>query len=739
LTERRSLGHRPKIPVAQGNAPYSASRREGTLTVRVDVAQPDPGGSLTPSPSPFTRALASTRHRWRTEQPWRFWRSPAGQPPWARPALLFVAALAAFGYGWSIDQAYLEPFYGGAARSMSMNLHDFIYGAVDPWGTVSVDKLPGALWIQALSIRIFGFHVWAVVLPQVIEGVLTVLVLYRTVRRVAGAGAGLVAAVVMASSPVVILLDRGNISDSLLILLLVLAADATLRACRSGQLRSLLWAAVLVGFAFQAKMLQAWLVVPALFLAYLVAAPAASFLRRVWHLAAATLAVAVVSLSWMSAISLVPPSSRPYVDGSCNDSVFTQVFSYNGFSRLGAGINTAGYSRRSAYLLTLGRYSALHGFGTSGIAASWDRLLRGSFGHDDAWLLLPAVVASVWLLVVQRRRPRTDLLRAGVLLWSGWLVLTFGFFSGITFLNSYYTAALIPPVAALCGMGAAAAWHRRRQRTVRGALAVLTAATVAAGVALVPGYVGVRAWVVTSSVLVGLSAVGILLASLRTGHESAWSVSVGPALAGVAMLMGSFWAASVVVAATLSPFDSPYAPASVNRNTQEAAASFPSEMAALQKFVARIPESEAADVFETSDATGYYIMATGREFLPIGGFTGQVPAPSLLAFERLVAEGRVVRVTVTTRPLTRAPDLRWVVSHCTRTLVSQYDKIEQATKTVFECAHVAHAGGRLSPAGPTPRSAVPAVPAAARAPAVAGVAAPSRRGQTARRAMQPDQ
>ncbi len=220
-----------------------------------------------------------------------FWRSPAGQPPWARPALLCIAALAGLAYAWGMNGAYLEPFYGGAARSMSMSWHDFIFGAADPWGTVSVDKLPGALWVQALSLRIFGFHVWALVLPQVVEGVLTVLVLFRAVRRVAGAGAGIVAALVLAVSPIVVLLDRGNISDTLLILLLVLAADAAVRAAQSGRLRSLVWAGVLVGLAFQAKMLQAWLVLPALFGIYLVAAPIASFLRRVGHVALATLAV----------------------------------------------------------------------------------------------------------------------------------------------------------------------------------------------------------------------------------------------------------------------------------------------------------------------------------------------------------------------------------------------------------------------------------------------------------------
>ena len=151
---------------------------EATLTVRADVAQPEQGNAAAASPTALPSG-AFARLRGRSERPWRFWHSPADQPAWARPALLVVAALAAFAYAWSIDQVYVEPFYGGAARSMSMSLHNFLYGAADPWATVSVDKLPGALWVQALSLRIFGFHIWALVLPQVVEGVVTVLVLYR--------------------------------------------------------------------------------------------------------------------------------------------------------------------------------------------------------------------------------------------------------------------------------------------------------------------------------------------------------------------------------------------------------------------------------------------------------------------------------------------------------------------------------------------------------------------------------
>src|SRR5579862_9690346 len=285
--------------------------------------------AVIPETVPAPASGASRWHRFLTP-----WRSPADQPAWARPALLAIAVLAAVGYGWGMAGASVEPFYGAAARSMSESWHDFIFGAFDPAGTVTVDKLPGALWIQALSLRVFGFHVWALILPQVIEGVLTVLALYRAVRRLAGPVAGLAAAGVLAVTPVTVLLNRGNISDSLLILLLVLAADATSAALLTGSLRPLLMAGLWVGLAFQAKMIQAWLALPALAAAYLLAAPAARLRTRCAHVALAGLVTVVISLSWMTAVSLVTAHDRPYVDGSADDSVYTQVFDYNGVGRL---------------------------------------------------------------------------------------------------------------------------------------------------------------------------------------------------------------------------------------------------------------------------------------------------------------------------------------------------------------------------------------------------------------------
>ena len=616
----------------------------------------------------------------------QFWRSPEGQPAWARPALLAVTALAGLAYAWGINSAYLESFYGAAARSMATNWHNFFFGAADPWGTITVDKLPGALWFQALSLRIFGFHVWAIVLPQVIEGMLTVLVLYRVVRRVAGAGAGLLAAVIMAGSPVVILLDRGNISDSLLILLLVLAADAVTRAYTTGRLRPLLWAGVLVGFAFQTKMLQAWLVLPALYAAYLLAAPTASFLRRLRDVALSGVVTIAVSLSWMTAVTLVPASSRPYIDGSCDNSVFSQVFGYNGLARIGVSgvFSHAGCHPPSKWIVNLATYSTEHQISTAGINTAWDRLLHGPFGHDGAWLLLPALVSAIAVFVVRRREPRTDSPRAAVVLWGTWLVLSFAFFSAGRLVNSYYLAALVPAVAALCAFGARLAWQRRRSRVLRAGLAVTMVATIVAVIALVPGYVGVRVWIIASLVVVGGLATGILFVSLVPRHASVWALTVGPVLAVLAILLGSAWASGLVVMEELGPFDAPYATAARNQVTRTSADEFPRLQTILMQFTSRLRPDVSANTIETTLGASDDILATGHEFLPVGGFTGEVSTPTLPQFIRYVAEGRVRFVNVATRPLSRSPDLRWAAAHCSK-LGSYYYSYGGARFTNFSC------------------------------------------------------
>ena len=191
-------------------------------------------------PAAEAAAEAPTRGgSWRPRA--QVWRSPPGQPAWARPVLLAIAALAAVSYCLNTGST-VEIYYAAAVRSMAGSWHDFLYGAFDPAGTVSVDKLPGALWVQALSVRVFGPHIWALLLPQAVEGALTVLVLYRAVQRLAGPVAGIVASIVLAASPATVTLDRGNIPDTLMILLLVLAADATVTAIRTGRMSAMVMA-----------------------------------------------------------------------------------------------------------------------------------------------------------------------------------------------------------------------------------------------------------------------------------------------------------------------------------------------------------------------------------------------------------------------------------------------------------------------------------------------------------------
>jgi 4-amino-4-deoxy-L-arabinose transferase-like glycosyltransferase len=604
-------------------------------------------------------APASGKPGWR-----RFltpWRSPADQPGWARPALLAIAVLAAVAYGWGMAGASVEPFYGAAARSMSESWHDFIFGAFDPAGTVTVDKLPGALWMQALSLRVFGFHIWALVLPQVIEGVLTILVLYRAVRRLAGPAAGLTAAGVLAVTPITVLLSRGNVSDSLLILLLVLAADATSEALLTGSLRHLLIAGVWVGLAFQAKMIQAWLALPALAAAYLLAAPAARLRTRCAHVALAGLVTVVISLSWMTAVSLVPAGDRPYMDGSANDSVYAQVFDYNGLGRLtGDWATIAGPP--SPIIVAAVESGQLLNAQTRGITPSWHRLLSGPFAADGGWLLPAALVGALGVLVSRRRRDRRDPLRAAVVLWGGWWLILAVFFSAGTYLNSYYVAALVPAVAALCGVGLAACGPRPWSARVRLIVAATVLACAGYGAYLMSGTASGPVLLTVVALVVAVAAVAQLLlrASGRGGHLTS------VAFAGVAVLLLPAAASVTSVVQGLGPFDSPFESSKVAHNNQLLAADGPTFAQTAQRLALETPPGDALFGVDTSGLAENYILYSGLEVLPIGGYLGNVPAPTLTALQSDINDGYVRFFVLPVSPSGTDPRVQWIEAQCPR-------------------------------------------------------------------------
>jgi 4-amino-4-deoxy-L-arabinose transferase-like glycosyltransferase len=562
---------------------------------------------------------------------------------------LCAAAVAGFAYCWRVGSA-IEIFYAASVRSMSASWHDFFYAAFDPAGTVSIDKLPGALWIQALAVRLLGVHPWVIDLPQAIEGILTVLVLYRAVRRLAGPGPAVAAAWVLAISPATVTLDRGNISDTLLVLLLVLAANSVVSALVKGRFRHVVFAGIWVGLAFQAKMIEAWLVVPALAVAYLVASRS-SVRSKILAVVAMGISVVVVSLSWMTLVSLTPASQRPYVDGSQSDSVFEQVFDYNGFGRVGQ------LTPNQELGQTLGI-----GFLTAAPPGpAWNRLLTRAYGRDTGWLLPLALLIAVLGLIFTRRRIGSDLVFGGILLWGTWLVILAVVFSS-TAINSYYLGALSPAIAALVGIGAKLAWERRQESTTRWIVLAAVLLSACYGWWLIPSAgTGVQEWFRPALLGVAVAAaVYCLLAMSNIGLRGAFTTSI--VLSTVTLIFVPLVASVSVVTNDLGAFDTPFQPV-------ETTTFLNAFFGAPLDIGSTLPEIEsvrhgAPDLMatQTSVLAAPYIFSTGDEVLPIGGYTGTIPEPTLTALESMVATGQFELVLA--GPSTSDPRVAWIAAHC---------------------------------------------------------------------------
>src|SRR5579885_3543702 len=259
---------------------------------------------------------------------------PPKRFPWERRAVLILLAATAALYLWNLSvSGWANPFYSAAVQAGTKSWKAFFFGSSDASNFITVDKPPAALWVMELSARLFGVNAWSILVPQALEGVATVGLLYATVRRWISPAAALLAGAVMALTPVAALMFRFNNPDALLVLLLVGSAYGLTRALEHGSSRWLLLTGILLGFAFLAKMLQAFLVVPPFVLVYLVAAPG-TLRRRLGQLIAAGGTMLLSGGWWVVAMVLIPAGSRPYVGGSQNNSILNLIFGYNGFGRL---------------------------------------------------------------------------------------------------------------------------------------------------------------------------------------------------------------------------------------------------------------------------------------------------------------------------------------------------------------------------------------------------------------------
>jgi 4-amino-4-deoxy-L-arabinose transferase-like glycosyltransferase len=434
----------------------------------------------------------------------RLLRGPEADPRWARPALFGLLALTALLYLWDLTRnGWANDFYAAAVQAGTKSWKAFFFGSFDSSNFITVDKTPGSLWVMELSGRIFGFGQWSMLAPQALEGVASVLLLYAAVKRWFGSGAGLVAGLALALTPVAALMFRFNNPDALLVLLMTAAAYTLVRAVENGRSKWLVFTGLLLGFAFLAKMLQAFLVVPGFAAAYLWAGPP-RLGRRIWQTALMGAGIVVGAGWWILAAELTPAADRPYFGGSTTNSILQLAIGYNGLGRLtGNETGSIGGGGRG------GGQGASFG-GATGIL----RLFQSAFGGQISWLLPAALISLAAMAWVSRRAARTDRTRAAALLWGGWVLVTglvFSYMNGI--IHPYYMVALAPGIAALVGIGAVALWQERTGPAGRVALATGIAVTAVWAFVLLgrtPDWLPWLRWVI---VVAGAAGAGLVLAS----------------------------------------------------------------------------------------------------------------------------------------------------------------------------------------------------------------------------------
>jgi 4-amino-4-deoxy-L-arabinose transferase-like glycosyltransferase len=430
----------------------------------------------------------------------RLLRGPDTDPRWARPGLLGLLALTALLYLWDLTRnGWANDFYSAAVQAGTKSWKAFFFGSFDSSNFITVDKTPASLWVMELSGRIFGFSQWSMLAPQALEGVASVGLLYAAVRRWFGPPAGLIAGLVLALTPAAALMFRFNNPDALLVLLMTAAAYALVRAIENGRTRWLVFCGVLLGFAFLAKMLQAFLVVPGFAIAYLWAGAPRAWLRRLWQTAAMGAGIIVGAGWWILIAELTPAADRPYFGGSTNNNILQLAIGYNGLGRLDG--NETG---------SIGGGGA-QGSGFGG-ATGLLRLFHSEFGGQISWLLPAALICLAAMAWVSRRAVRTDRIRAAALLWGGWVIVTglvFSYMSGI--IHPYYMVALAPGIGALVGIGAISLWQERLSwagRSVAAATVLVTAVWSYILLDRTPGWLPWLRWVVLVAGV--LSAIALL-------------------------------------------------------------------------------------------------------------------------------------------------------------------------------------------------------------------------------------
>jgi len=471
----------------------------------------------------------------------------------AYPELLALLALTAVLNLWDLSiNGWANTYYSAAIRSMSTSWHDFLFASLDKTGLMTVDKPPLAFWVQALSVRVFGFHPLSILVPEALMGVAAVALVYDMTRRMFGRVAGSVAGLTFALTPITVAIARHNNPDELLILCCVAALWCAVRALETGRTKWLVLSGACVGLGFEAKMAVALFVVPGIALAWMWSRWGETWRARLAafrQLLAGGVAMIVVGGAWPLLVTLTPAADRPWISGTSDNSIWSLIFGYNGLGRV------AGQTGGPAGGAGPGGGGGGFGGNLFGGATGPFRLLQSALGDQAGWLLGFAVVAGLALLVLTRLRRRDP--RTGWLIAVGGAFLTtavvFSFASGI--FHPYYVSFLAPFAAALVGAGAGLMLPRSLGGAADGrAVRVIAPLAIAAGAItelVVLGELGgAMPW--AKPVLIGVAgACAVLLAIEGAGRYRAIVVAV--ALAAL-LAAPSAWAVQTVGHATSSTF-----------------------------------------------------------------------------------------------------------------------------------------------------------------------------------------
>jgi 4-amino-4-deoxy-L-arabinose transferase-like glycosyltransferase len=596
----------------------------------------------------------------------RFLRGRPEDPNWVRPTLLGLLLLTGVLYLWDLSASgWANSFYAAAVQAGTKSWEALFYGSSDAANSITVDKPPASLWVMGLSARLFGLNSWSLLVPQALMGVGSVGLLYLSVRRWYGAAAGLLAGAALALTPVAVLMFKFDNPDALLVLLLIAAVYVMQRAIESGSTRAVALVGVLIGFGFLTKMMQALLIVPGLALVYLFAGQG-TLVRRFRQLLIGFAAM-IASAGWFVAIvELVPAADRPYIGGSQHNSLLELVLGYNGFGRLSGnetGSVVGGGGRGGP-----GGGSSMWG------ATGWGRMFNAENGGQVSWLIPAALLLGAVALLSTWRAARTDRARAGLLLWGSWLLTTmavFSFMAGIY--HPYYTVALAPAVAAVAAIGAVSAWKRRRQRPI---LAVALLLTVWWSTDLLGRSTGWQTWLAPTLWVVGaVAAVALVLPSLMprrlafVAPVAALAVALGGPAAYAVQTASTGHAGSIPSAGPTvqggrggpGGVGGPGGPGGfggrggfVQTRRGTGATGFGGGAFGGGLLDGSTPDAALTNLLK-SGAKGYawvaaavgsnsasgYQLASGDPVMPIGGFNGSDPSPSLVQFQEYVTEGKI--------------------------------------------------------------------------------------------------